>query len=125
MNLLPMPDYNKRQSGIEKIVNEIIDIKRHWFSLDETNLEYHGLIEQLDINDSIDSTLDTLQQQLSNDYSRYQDLVKANDDLWMDLASIEEGSEFRETLNNYKSKRPYEELLSIDGASSQNIITSK
>lgn len=125
MNLLPMPDYNKRQSGIEKIVNEIIDIKRHWFSLDETNLEYHGLIEQLDINDSIDSTLDTLQQQLSNDYSRYQDLVKANDDLWMDLASIEEGSEFRETLNNYKSKRPYEELLSIDGASSQNIINKQ
>lgn len=125
MNLLPMPDYNKRQSGIEKIVNEIIDIKRHWFSLDETNLEYHGLIEQLDINDSIDSTLDTLQQQLSNDYSRYQDLVKANDDLWMDIAYIEEGSEFRETLNNYKSKRPYEELLSIDGASSQNIINKQ
>lgn len=125
MNLLPMPDYNKRQSGIEKIVNEIIDIKRHWFSLDETNLEYHGLIEQLDIKNSIDSTLGTLQQQLSNDYSRYQDLVKANDDLWMDLAYIEEGSEFRETLNNYKSKRPYEELLSIDGASSQNIINKQ
>lgn len=125
VNLLPMPGYDIRQSEIEEIVNEIIDIKRHWFSLDETNLEYHGLIEQLDINDSIDSTFDTLQKQLSSDYSRYQDLVKANDDLWMDLADIEEGCEFRETLNNYKSKRPYEELLSIDGASSQNIINKQ
>lgn len=125
MNLLPMPDFVKKQNEIEIIINDIINIKRHWFSLDETNLEYHSLIEQLDIKDSIDSTLDTLQQQLSNDYSRYQELVKANDDLWMDLADIEEGSEFRETLNNYKSKRPYEELLSIDGSSSQNIINKQ
>lgn len=117
-----MPEYATRQTDIKRIITEIIEFKRHWFSLDETNLEYHGLIEQLDINDSIDSTLDNLQHQLSNDYSRYQELVKANDDLWMDLADIEEGSEFRETLNNYKSRRPYEELLSIDGASSQNII---
>ena len=28
-------------------------------------------------------------------------------------------------MNNYKSKRPYEELLSIDGASSQNIINKQ
>lgn len=125
VNLLPMPNYDTRQSEIESNINSIIEIKRRWFSLDETNLEYHSLIEQLDIKDSIDSTLDTLQQQLSNDYSRYQELVKANDDLWMDLADIEEGSEFRETLNNYKSKRPYEELLSIDGASSQNIINKQ
>ena len=125
VNLLPLPSYESNKIEIQSLVSNILKIKRHWFSLDETNLEYHGLIEQLDIKDSIDSTLDTLQQQLSNDYSRYQELVKANDDLWMDLADIEEGSEFRETLNNYKSKRPYEELLSIDGASSQNIINKQ
>lgn len=44
VNLLPMPDYSQRKSDIEQIVNEIIEIKRKWFSLDETNLEYHGLI---------------------------------------------------------------------------------
>jgi hypothetical protein len=125
MNLLPMPPFDKKQKEIETLIYSIIAIKRYWFSLDETNLEYHGLIEQLKIKDSVDSTLDKLQQKLSNDYSRYQELVKANDDLWMDLADIEEGSEFRETLNNYKSKRPYEELLSIDGASSQNIINKQ
>lgn len=46
-NLLPMPDYATRQSDIERIITEIIDIKRWWFSLDETNLEYHGLIAQV------------------------------------------------------------------------------
>lgn len=125
MNLLPMPNYDLRLSEIEIIAKKIINIKRHWFSFDETNLEYHGLIEQLELKDSIDATFDALQEQLSTAYDRYQELVKANDDLWMDLADIEEGSEFRETLNNYKSKRPYEELLSIDGASNHNIINKQ
>ena len=52
----------------------------------------------------------------------YLELVKQNDDLWMDLAGIAQDSEFRKTLNDYKSERPYEELLSIDNASSQNMI---
>ena len=122
MNLLPMPDYATRQSDIERIVNAIIDIKRKWFSLDETNLEYHGLIAQIGIEGSLADSLKKLQQQLSADHARYQELVKENDDLWMDLAHIDRDSDFRKTLNDYKSRRPYEELLSIDGASSQNLI---
>lgn len=125
MNLLPMPDYATRQSDIECIVNAIIDIKRKWFSLDETNLEYHGLIAQMHIDTTIDAALDKMQEQLTADYARYEELVKENDDLWMDLADINRNSEFRQTLNNYKSRRPYEELLSIDGASSQNVIDKK
>ena len=125
MNLLPMPDYATRQSDIERIVNAIIDIKRKWFSLDETNLEYHGLIAQMHIDTTIDAALDKMQEQLTADYARYEELVKENDDLWMDLADIDRNSEFRQTLNNYKSRRPYEELLSIDGASSQNVIDKK
>lgn len=125
VNLLPMPDYATRQPDIEHIVNAIIDIKRKWFSLDETNLEYHGLIAQLGINGSITNSLDKLQNQLSLDYHRYQELVKENDDLWMDLANIDRDSDFRKTLNDYKSRRPYEELLSIDGASNKNLIDCK
>lgn len=117
VNLLPMPDYATRQSDIERIVNAIIDIKRKWFSLDETNLEYHGLIAQMHIDTTIDAALDKMQEQLTADYARYEELVKENDDLWMDLADIDRDSEFRQNLNNYKSRRPYEELLSIDGAS--------
>ena len=125
MNLLPMPDYATRQSDIERIVNAIIDIKRKWFSLDETNLEYHGLIAQMDLKDGIEAGLDKMQEQSTADYARYVELVKENDDLWMDLADIDRGSEFRQTLNDYKARRPYEELLSIDGASNQNLIDKK
>lgn len=125
VNLLPMPDYATRQSDIERIVTEIIDIKRWWFSLDETNLEYHGLIAQVMDNHHIGESLDRLQEKLTADYRRYQELVKQNDDLWMDLADIEADSDFRATLNAYKSRRPYEELLSIDGASSGNVINKQ
>ena len=125
VNLLPMPDYATRQSDIERIVNAIIDIKRKWFSLDETNLEYHGLIAQMDLKDGIEAGLDKMQEQLTADYAQYTELVKENDDLWMDLADIDRGSEFRQTLNDYKARRPYEELLSIDGASNQNLIDKK
>ena len=125
MNLLPMPDYATRQSDIERIVNAIIDIKRKWFSLDETNLEYHGLIAQMELKGGIEAGFDKMQEQLTDDYARYVELVKENDDLWMDLADIDRGSEFRQTLNDYKARRPYEELLSIDGASNQNLIDKK
>ena len=125
MNQLPMPIYVSRIFDIERIANEIIDIKRRWFSLDETNLEYHGLIAQLSISKSIDAALDVMQENLTADYGRYQELVKENDDLWMDLAGIEQDSDFRKTLNDYKKRRPYEELISIDGARYENIIDKK
>lgn len=120
-----MPDYYTRQSDIERIITEIIDIKRWWFSLDETNLEYHGLVGQIMNSHHIEDSIDQLQEKLTADYNHYQDLVKQNDDLWMDLADIDEDSDFRATLNAYKNRRPYEELLSIDGASSGNIINKQ
>ena len=125
VNILPMPDYAIQQTLIENIVNSIIEIKRHWFSLDETNLEYHGLIGQMNIITSIKDAIDAMQEKLNGDNGNYLELVKQNDDLWMDLAHIEKDSDFRATLNEYKSRRPYEELISIDGATQQNIIDQK
>lgn len=125
VNILPMPDYAIQQTLIESIVNSIIKIKRHWFSLDETNLEYHGLIGQMNIITSIKDAINAMQEKLNSDNSKYLELVKQNDDLWMDLANIEKDSDFRATLNEYKSRRPYEELVSIDGATQQNIIDQK
>ena len=122
LNLLPMPDYVQRQSDIEQIVNEIIEIKRKWFSLDETNLEYHGLIAQVDLSKGIEASIGIMQAKLTQDFERYTELVSENDDLWMDLADIDRNSEFRQTLNNYKQRRPYEELLSIDNACYGNVI---
>ena len=120
-----MPDYSQRQSDIEQIVNEIIEIKRKWFSLDETNLEYHGLIAQIDFSKGVEASIGIMQAKLTQDFERYAELVAENDDLWMDLADIDRNSEFRQTLNNYKQRRPYEELLSIDNASYGNVIDKK
>ena len=120
-----MPDYSTRISNLENIVNNIIQLKRYWFSLDETNLEYRGLIAQLDLSSDISNASDILQSNLTRDYNNYLSLVKQNDNLWMDLAEIEEESDFRKTLNDYKTRRPYEELLSIDGASNKNLIDKK
>lgn len=125
VNLLPMPDYTTRQSDIEQIVISIIAIKRSWFSLDETNLEYHGFISHFDTEDGLKDNFGKMQEKLTADYDRYEDLVKQNDDLWMDLADIAPDSDFRKTLNDYKNRRPYEELLSIDGVSTNNVINSK
>lgn len=122
VNQLPMPDYSSRLNDISEIVNTIIEIKRWAFSLDETNLEYHGLLAQFDTLHTIGQALDHLQQDLTSRNMEYLELVKQNDDLWMDLAGIAQDSDFRKTLNDYKSRRPYEELLSIDNASSQNMI---
>lgn len=125
VNQLPIISHTDKQIKINELVLECIEIKRHFFSLDETNLEYHGLIAQLNISSTIETALDNLQSAITADYNRYQELVEQNDDLWMDLAKIDRDSDFRKTLNEYKSRRPYEELLSIDGASSQNIIDKK
>lgn len=65
---------------------------------------------------------DRMQEMLTQDFERYTELVSENDDLWMDLADIDRNSEFRQTLNNYKQRRPYEELLSIDNACYGNVI---
>lgn len=122
VNLLPMPDYEYKQSDIEEIINNIIEIKRWFFSLDETNLEYHGLIAQLGIDHTISLALEKLQIELNSLNMQYLELVRQNDDLWMDLAGIASDSDFRKTLNDYKNRRPYEELISIDGATSQNVL---
>jgi hypothetical protein len=125
VNLIPIPPYKSKYEDIINTVRKAIVIKRKWFSLDESNLEYHGLIAQMNVTTTVDAALDDMQERLTADYARYQGLVKENDDLWMDLAGIEHGSDFRKTLNDYKQRRPYEELLSIDGASSENVIDKK
>ena len=125
MQLLPMPDFSTRKSEIDQIVDCAITIKRKWFSFDETNLEYRGFLAQLGHSDSFDEILNDMQEKINGDKEKYFKLVSQNDDLWMDLANIDRDCEFRKTLNEYKSRRPYEELLSIDGASTQNMIDKK
>ena len=123
LNLLPMPNCDSNECL--NIFNAVIGIKRHFFSFDETNLEYRGIISQLDLRESLSIATNKFQEKLSKDNERYLELIEQNDDLWIRNAKIERESAFCKTLNEYKSRRPYEELLSIDGASTQNIIDKK
>lgn len=125
MNLLPMPNFEHKRKTIEDITSKIIDIKRDWFSLDETNLEYRGLISRLSDINNITASIEDLQNKLNSDYLRYTEYVKQNDELWISLADIKEDGDFRKTLNEYTKLRPSEELISIDNATNNNIIDKK
>ena len=67
VNMLPMPEFNTNIADIESLIEQIVHIKRFWFSLDETNLEYRGLIAQLDLSFDISNTFDILQSNLTRD----------------------------------------------------------
>jgi hypothetical protein len=127
INLLPLPfDAAKKNfDDIKSILTSIINIRRRWFSIDETNLEYQGLIAKLNICDTVQSAIDELQSLLLSEFNCYQNLIEQNDNIWMEMADIKEDSELRKTLIDYKHRRPYEELISIDNASSKNILDTK
>lgn len=125
VNLLPMPEYTSQQDVINSLLESIINLKRFWLSLDETNLEYRGFLSKLGNFPSVVKAFEHIQSLITSDNKRYLSLVCQNDDLWLDLAHIAKDGNFRVTLNEYKSHRPYEELLSIDGASNQNVIDKK
>lgn len=124
MNQLPMANYACQQKNIENLTTRVIQIKRRWYSLDETNLEYTGLIRNLCAKDrTIVESLGIVQIHLESDGNAYSELVKENDRIWLELSNIDEKT--LKEINKFITKRPYEELLSIDGASTNNVINSQ
>ena len=122
VNILPMPDYITKINDIKSISDRIIDIKRRWYSLDETIFEYHGIISQLSIQDTISNSINAVQATLNADIETCSDIIEENDNLWIDLANIAKDSDLYELLISYKSRRPSEEFITIDKASKNNII---
>lgn len=123
VNLLPMPDFAGRIQEIIRMSNDIIDIKREWFSYDETVLEYRGFIRPFFLQfDSIVSVINHIQANLLGAFKRYNELIESNDKLWMSLAGIESESSFGQQILDYRSRRTQEELFSITGLSSRNHI---
>ena len=124
VNLLPIPKYSSKADEIIRIVSNVIDIKRYWQSYDETNIEYRGIITYLE-HGSIKDALLLLQERLYSDAQQYYKLTFENDETWMELAAIDEHNPLRQTLFEYKTKRPSEELITIDGASNNNVLNTK
>ena len=125
INLLPMPKYEGRIDEITDMMNQIIALKRHWFSFDETNLEYRSFISQVNISDSIEESKKEVQEVLRRDINTFNTLVEKNDLLWIQLAKIETDCDFYVTLTNYRDRRLKDELISVDNASSDGIIDSR
>ena len=124
MKILPMPAYDNDKDKICSLIDQVITLRRKWYSIDETNLEYHGLIAQLS-GDTIEDSLAAMQIQLTKDYNCYTSFVSQNDSIWWHLAKLDEDKELLDVLKQYTERRPYEELISIDGATSHNMINSK
>ena len=127
INILPIPEHKKSVETIMKLIDNIISLKRRWYSYDETNLEYHGLVGSLGFTSAkdISSRIDEIQQYINNDLELYQAYVLKNDTIWEELANIEEGSDLQLKLAEYKNRRPNEELMSIDNASINNVLSKR
>ena len=125
MNLMPMPDFDSERDFLKQLSSDIVSIRRRWYSLDETNLEYHGLIREFTKRKPLLESIDVLQQELNNDARSYESLINQNDDAWLRLSQIENTSSFYASLIQYKERRPVEELISIDNCTNNNIIDHK
>lgn len=120
INLLPYPELQEKDAEVLKnTIDIILEIKRSWYSIDETCLEFHHLIRHFTKHISLIEGIKQLQEKLSNEKHQYLSLVKKNDDFWLQKAKIP--TEALPAFEAYKSKRPNENLISIDGVTDDTI----
>ena len=124
VSLLPMPSYSTKQATIESIISEIVSIRRKWFSIDETILEYRGLIALFNNSSftSLQASLISLNEDLAKDYRRYEELKSENDKIWLSLSGLEEDADLCDSLSRFSGLRPEEELICINGLTINNTI---
>ena len=114
VNLLPIPfkattDYKH----IIDVSKEIITIKRFYFAFDETCLEFQLSLIKHCANLSIKEAIIAIQNKLIEDKKRFDFLVDFNDNFWLEAAKATDKT--REVVLDCRSKRPNENLISIDG----------
>jgi DNA-binding Lrp family transcriptional regulator len=114
VNLLPFPfNINNDYAELTDLISKLLFIKRKWYSLDETCLEFNHLLSVFSRTDSLKKQLELLQVELNADKIKYLNLVQINDNFWLKEAAFPD--EANQLLAKYKNKRPVENLLSIDG----------
>jgi hypothetical protein len=119
INLIPMP-HMQLTKQIDNI-HRAISIKIQWLGLDETCLDFCNLLlNTVKISgNSIANSIFELQTHLNLDKNEYLKIVKENDDFWTDNNVIPENKKY--TFEDYKLKRPIENLISIDGVTDETI----
>lgn len=118
VNLIPIPINIVNENEISKIIDQIISIKRFWFSLDETCLDFNNLLVLFSNTDSIKKSLSQIIDRNKTDKDLYYDLLEQNDILWLKMINASELE--IQKIHEYKTKRPSENLISIDGISDDN-----
>ena len=120
INLIPFSvDSSKFENDILQKITEIINIKLKWYSLDETCLEFRHLLTSFTSSISLKDSLSNLQIKLNHDKERYTIVVGENDLFWLKQTCVP--VECYEIFEKYKSKRPSENLISIDGITDSSI----
>lgn len=110
VNLLPVP-YSEVFEN-KTVIEKILFLKRKWFSMDETCLEFHHILVEFAKYNSIKNRVTEIQEILKDDKETYLGLVLINDNYWIDKSNIPIAE--KQTYENYKLQRPIENLISID-----------
>lgn len=120
VNLLPIPHINRLLDHIRENITSIIESKRNWYSMDETCLEFRHFLTKFSGSYSIKNRIKEIQNDLIENKFEYERCVSINDSYWLDEANIPKESLL--FFENYKSKRPVENLISIDGVTDETIV---
>jgi len=113
VNLLPMPSVSKVN------IEDILKVKRKWYSIDETSLEYTHILSLFQEQKSIRKTLKNISNEILLDKSDYEKHIQNNDMLW--LNSIKVPQELEYVFSQTQRDRPIENLISIDGVTDETI----
>ena len=124
INLIPFPNIDNEDVDIfSELSQSIIQIKRKWYSIDETCLDFRHLIFLFTKNSTIYKSINDINFQINSDKEIYNNLLKLNDSLWIEKAQI--SSNDIETYEQYKLKRQKENLISLDFVNDDNFINNR
>lgn len=113
VNLLPIPNVESIDDKLFNSVVRILALKREWFSIDETCLEFHHFLSHFNSTLSLKTRIKEIQENIIRDKKEYLELITQMDLFWINKAGIPE--DHINTFDSFKSKRPSENLISIDG----------
>lgn len=117
INILPIPSTENYDEYL-LMINQILKIRRKWFAIDETCLEFHHLLHNFTSYPSLKIAISSLQKRLLEDKVLYAELIRKNDKYWLLAAGIP--GRMEKTFEDYLGKRPSDNLLSIDGVTDEN-----
>jgi len=116
LNLLPFK--NPGEEFTKATTIRAINIKYKWSCIDETALEYKGILP-LFFESNLEDVLDKINNELVRDKIEYTELIEANDAYWSDFLNVDEETNVRvtDTIN----VRPKDSIEIFDSSESLSV----